>query len=134
MSPSWRSTLEPVIGPRLARTRWAQSARGAPVLENSCHLAYIRAMRRDEVLARLKEAEPALRGFGVGALYLFGSHARDEAKADSDLDVCPSWMRIKPSKRPLAKASRPVTRPATACRLTFWPMSNGRPCGFFDGC
>jgi predicted nucleotidyltransferase len=44
-------------------------------------------MRRDEVLARLKEAEPALRGFGVGALYLFGSHAHDEAKADSDVDV-----------------------------------------------
>lgn len=44
-------------------------------------------MRRDEVIARLKEAEPALRGFGVGALYLFGSHARDEGRADSDIDV-----------------------------------------------
>jgi uncharacterized protein len=56
-------------------------------LENSCPLGYIRGMRRDEVIAKLKEAEPALRGFGVGALYLFGSHARDEAKADSDVDV-----------------------------------------------
>jgi predicted nucleotidyltransferase len=44
-------------------------------------------MRRDEVIARLKEAEPALRGFGVGALYLFGSHARDEARSESDVDV-----------------------------------------------
>ena len=44
-------------------------------------------MRRDEVIARLKETEPALRGFGVAALYLFGSHARDEAKPDSDVDV-----------------------------------------------
>ncbi|SEE93580.1 hypothetical protein SAMN05444161_7956 [Rhizobiales bacterium GAS191] len=44
-------------------------------------------MRRDEVIARLREAEPALRAFGVAALYLFGSHARDEAGPDSDVDV-----------------------------------------------
>ena len=44
-------------------------------------------MRRDEVIAKLKKAEPALRGFGVGVLYLFGSHARDEAEAGSDVDV-----------------------------------------------
>jgi predicted nucleotidyltransferase len=50
-------------------------------------LAYIQAMRRDDVMAKLKEAEPALRGFGVAALYLFGSHARDEADPGSDVDV-----------------------------------------------
>jgi predicted nucleotidyltransferase len=50
-------------------------------------LSYIQDMRRDEVIARLKEAEPALRGFGVAALYLFGSHARDEAQSGSDVDV-----------------------------------------------
>ena len=44
-------------------------------------------MRRNDVLARLKETEPALRAAGVGALYLFGSHARDEAGLDSDIDV-----------------------------------------------
>jgi predicted nucleotidyltransferase len=44
-------------------------------------------MRRDDVIAKLKQTEPALRGFGVAALYLFGSHARDEARADSDIDV-----------------------------------------------
>jgi uncharacterized protein len=44
-------------------------------------------MRRDEVIARLKDAEPSLRAFGVAALYLFGSHARDEARVDSDIDV-----------------------------------------------
>jgi uncharacterized protein len=44
-------------------------------------------MRRQEVIAKLKETEPALRGFGVAALYLFGSHARDEAKSGSDVDV-----------------------------------------------
>jgi uncharacterized protein len=44
-------------------------------------------MRRDDVIARLKKTEPALRAVGVGALYLFGSHARDEAGPDSDVDV-----------------------------------------------
>jgi predicted nucleotidyltransferase len=44
-------------------------------------------MRRDEIIAKLKEAEPKLRDFGVAALYLFGSYARDEGRADSDLDV-----------------------------------------------
>lgn len=44
-------------------------------------------MRRDDVIARLKQTEPALRAFGVGALYLFGSHARDEASQQSDIDV-----------------------------------------------
>ncbi len=44
-------------------------------------------MRRDEVIARLKEVEPAIRARGAQALYLFGSHARDQANADSDIDV-----------------------------------------------
>jgi uncharacterized protein len=48
---------------------------------------YIGGMRRDEVIAKLKKAEPLLKGFGVEALYLFGSHARDEASPGSDIDV-----------------------------------------------
>jgi predicted nucleotidyltransferase len=44
-------------------------------------------MRRDDVIARLKETEPVLRGFGVASLYLFGSHARDDADSESDVDV-----------------------------------------------
>jgi hypothetical protein len=44
-------------------------------------------MRRDEIIARLKQTEPALKEFGVAALYLFGSYARDEAQPDSDVDV-----------------------------------------------
>lgn len=44
-------------------------------------------MRRDDVISRLKQAEPALRELGVEALYLFGSYARDEALPDSDVDV-----------------------------------------------
>ena len=56
-------------------------------MENSSVAGYIDGMRRDEVIAKLKETEPALRGFGVAALYLFGSYARDDAGPDSDIDV-----------------------------------------------
>jgi len=44
-------------------------------------------MSRNEVIARLKEVEPALRAHGAQGLYLFGSHAWDEASAESDIDV-----------------------------------------------
>ena len=44
-------------------------------------------MRRDEVISKLKAAEPAIRALGANALYLYGSHARDEARPDSDVDV-----------------------------------------------
>src|SRR5947199_10540188 len=56
-------------------------------MANSRRLVYIESMRRDDVIARLKETEPVLRRFGVAGLYLFGSHARDEASAGSDVDV-----------------------------------------------
>ena len=44
-------------------------------------------MDRNEVIATLKAVESQLRAHGVGALYLFGSYARDEARQDSDVDV-----------------------------------------------
>jgi len=44
-------------------------------------------MKRDQVVALLKQHEPELRDAGVGALFLFGSAARDQARAASDIDV-----------------------------------------------
>ena len=44
-------------------------------------------MRRAEAIARLKEHEAELKRLGVEHLYLFGSTARDEARADSDIDL-----------------------------------------------
>lgn len=38
-------------------------------------------------LERLRSLEPELRSRGVAALYLFGSVARGEARADSDVDL-----------------------------------------------
>jgi uncharacterized protein len=53
-------------------------------------------MRRDEVVARLKAAEPEVRASGAVALYLFGSAARDEAREDSDIDlfIDPDYERL----------------------------------------
>ena len=45
------------------------------------------AMGRTEVIRRLKRTEPGMRAHGVAALYLFGSFARDEAGATSDVDI-----------------------------------------------
>jgi predicted nucleotidyltransferase len=44
-------------------------------------------MTRDEVLTLLRDGEPELRRRGVAHAGLFGSLARGEARADSDIDV-----------------------------------------------
>jgi len=44
-------------------------------------------MDRAQVIAKLKSVEPELRAHGVGALFLFGSYARNEARENSDVDV-----------------------------------------------
>ncbi len=44
-------------------------------------------MTRQEALHRLQAASPRLKAAGVGALYLFGSTARDEAGPASDVDL-----------------------------------------------
>jgi uncharacterized protein len=103
-------------------------------------LAYITNMRRDEVIARLKETEPALRAFGVAALYLFGSHARDEADVDSDVDV---FADVAPGAsfglRPYMGAFRTLEdafdHKAAIGYSTRDALSwNGTPCESSDGC
>ena len=44
-------------------------------------------MKRETALARLEPFESRLRSRGVKALYLFGSTARNEAGAASDIDL-----------------------------------------------
>ena len=70
-------------------------------------------MTRTEVIARLKTVEPVLRQCGVAALYLFGSHARDEARAGS------TWTSssIRPTRTPCD--SRPSWRLVTVLQQTF---------------
>jgi predicted nucleotidyltransferase len=44
-------------------------------------------MERDAAIAKLKAHEAELKRLGVEHLYLFGSTARGEARADSDVDL-----------------------------------------------
>ena len=44
-------------------------------------------MKRDEIIAKLRAHEPELRAAGVSGLALFGSAARGEQEAGSDIDV-----------------------------------------------
>ena len=44
-------------------------------------------MKRDQVITLLKQHEPEFRDAGVGALFLFGSVARDQAHDASDIDA-----------------------------------------------
>ena len=50
-------------------------------------LWYESAMKREDALARLRRHEADLRRMGVKRLYLFGSTARGEARANSDVDL-----------------------------------------------
>lgn len=44
-------------------------------------------MNRDEIIARLRENEAALRKRGVAHAALFGSRARDDQRPESDTDI-----------------------------------------------
>ncbi len=52
-------------------------------------------MDRAEAVTRLKAHEAELRKLGVEHLYLFGSTARDDASADSDVDLFFDYQRGK---------------------------------------
>lgn len=49
-------------------------------------------MTRDEVLAKLQELKPWLAEHGITRVRLFGSHARDEARGDSDVDLIADFI------------------------------------------
>ena len=44
-------------------------------------------MKREQVLAKLRDHESELKATGVLSLSVFGSTARDDARLDSDVDV-----------------------------------------------
>ena len=55
-------------------------------------------MTRDEALAKLRELKPWLADrYGVKRLGLFGSHARNEARLDSDIDLL---VEFEPGRTP----------------------------------
>jgi predicted nucleotidyltransferase len=44
-------------------------------------------MRRDDIIATLRQAEPALRARGIRRAAVFGSVARGDDRPDSDIDI-----------------------------------------------
>ena len=44
-------------------------------------------MSREEIIAKIRHNADAIRALGAGSLYLYGSHARDDAGPESDVDV-----------------------------------------------
>ena len=46
-----------------------------------------KSLKRDDVLALLNTYKPSLKEFKVKSLLIFGSVARDEANAESDVDL-----------------------------------------------
>ncbi len=53
-------------------------------------------MRQAKVIDILKRHEPQLREYGITALSIFGSTARDEARDDSDVDLA---VELDPAKQ-----------------------------------
>jgi predicted nucleotidyltransferase len=53
-------------------------------------------MTRQDIIARLRQNEAALRALGVSHAALFGSRARGDARADSDTDIL---VELDPSAR-----------------------------------
>ena len=49
--------------------------------------------RREDILVALRNAKPLLESFGVAQVSLFGSFARDEGRADSDVDLLVEFNR-----------------------------------------
>jgi predicted nucleotidyltransferase len=58
---------------------------------------------RHDVLERLLSAETEIRSLGVRRLALFGSFSRDEARADSDVDLL---VEFEPGQKSFDRFSR----------------------------
>jgi predicted nucleotidyltransferase len=44
-------------------------------------------MSSEEIIAKIRRNADAIRALGAGSLYLYGSHARGEARPGSDVDI-----------------------------------------------
>jgi len=70
---------------------WATAKVPLPTLHR-----YDGIMTRDEIIATIRMAAPALKAEGVTKLAIFGSRSRGDARPDSDLDVL---VEVEPNSR-----------------------------------
>jgi uncharacterized protein len=64
---------------------------GSGPLTGRTPIGRIPPMDRDQVIAKLREHEPELKAAGIMRLSLFGSTARGDRRADSDIDLLASF-------------------------------------------
>ena len=69
---------------------------GSQPLPDDAAACYIPSMNSSEALETLRRSEPALRGRGVRHAALFGSVARGDNHADSDIDI---MIEVDPNAR-----------------------------------
>ena len=92
VTESLLSALRQQSGRRPAATGFTRAPPPAGVLARSALTPHwlptdLSSMTRDEIIARIKAHESAIRAEGVVHLAIFGSRARGDARPDSDLDV-----------------------------------------------
>jgi hypothetical protein len=113
-------------GPRQNRSRSAKIERRCPMTA------------REDVLARIGQAAPELRAHAVKELWLFGSAAREQLNADSDIDILVDFTapvtlfefaRLRPPPGVVARSPRRFghARCIEAAASGADP-SRGRPC------
>lgn len=78
-------------------TVWVPAHKAGAVKRLASRMEQRHPIRREEVVARLREAQTDLARFGVEGLLLFGSVVRNEASRTSDIDLLVEYKPGRPS-------------------------------------
>lgn len=81
-------------------------------------------MDRDQIIARLRENEEALRKRGVAHAALFGSRARGDARPESDTDIMIESTRRLGSQYSITPASKAIL-PICWTAVWMWSIATG---------
>jgi len=109
-----------MVGPQEDGGGWDKPAEGGKARTGRRKCGRIARRDKAAILERLRACEPELKSLGVAHAALFGSHARGEERADSDIDIldCVGIVRFIEQQfpAPVDIANRaglkPLVRPA----------------------